>query len=211
MRMRSIGIRRLAGLALCALVAGCGPLISFGESGPAPVLYSLEYGGVPKDQSIGGPIVAVSTPDLLPRLEGQNIAVVLPGNEHTTLGGAEWSGHIGDMVQDYVMRALSSETSGTFVGRASLDVSVECRLGIKLWAMDYVPGDRARDDKVVVSLQMILVRMADSSLLGQQVFTHEATPSTNSPRAIAAAFNEAMMNNAQAYQAWFSAKGSACK
>ncbi len=201
----------LVSLTLCAAVAGCGPLISFGESGPAPVLYSLEYSGAPKSPSMDGPIVAVSTPDLLPRLEGQNIAVVLPENEHTTLGGAEWSGHIGRMVQDYVMQALSSDGNATFVGRASLDVSVDCRLGIKLWAMDYVPGDSAREDKVVVSLQMMLVRMSNSSLLGQQFFTSEAKPVTASPRAIAAAFNDAMMDSAQAYKAWFAATGTRCK
>ena len=192
------------------LVASCGPLISFGDDGPADNIYTLRYAGTVKVGSPAGPIIYVDSPQMAEGLDGHSVSVRLDGNRRTTLAGSSWSAHLSDLVRDYVTLALSVSSDANLVGGGALDIKAGCRLGIKVWAMEYVPGATKSDDKVELSLQFSLVRLADSKLLSHPTFSKTVAVSTPDGNGIIAAFETAMAAAARDYGRWFGAESKAC-
>jgi len=204
------------GLKLCGLLSllfltGCGPLISLGENGPAPRLYSLRYPVLSTEVAAQGPLVYVSSPEMSGALGGKQVTVALDGNENTALDGVKWSADLADMIRDYVSQSLSVQTRATIFGQEALDVQVGCRLGVKVWNLEFTPGERWQDDAVHVSLQFLLVRMADSQLLGQQMFTVTEDVGDKGHANIMDAFNRAMFKTAETYGPWFGQRLEACQ
>jgi len=192
------------------LLASCGPLISFGNDGPADDVYTLHYPGALKNESPMGPIVYVDSPQMVEGLDGQDITVRIEENRRTTLAGSSWSAHLSDLVRDYVTLALGATSDANLVGGGGLDIKAGCRLGTKVWAMDYVPGASAGEDKVELAIQFSLVRLSDSKLLSHPSFTETVEVSASGGRGIVAAFETAMENAARDYGRWFSAESKAC-
>lgn len=202
---------KLSVMGVAALAtAACGPLISFGNDGPADSVYSLRYEGATKSGSPTGPIVYVDSPQMVEGLDGHGIAVRLDGNERTTLAGSSWSAHLSDLVRDYVTLALGDKSEANLVSEGGLDIKAGCRLGIKVWAMEFVPGATTADDTVELSMQFSLVRLSDSQLLSHPTFTETVSVANSDGRGVVTAFSSAMQSAASDYGRWFDAESSAC-
>ena len=192
------------------LLASCGPLISFGDDGPADDVYTLHYEGPLKSESPTGPIIYVDSPQMVEGLDGQSITVRIDQNRRTTLAGSSWSAHLSDLVRDYVTLALGATSGANLVGGGGLDIKAGCRLGTKVWAMDYVPGATPGEDRVELAIQFSLVRFSDSKLLSHPTFSETVHVQAANGHSIVAAFETAMGSAAQKYGRWFNAESNAC-
>jgi ABC-type uncharacterized transport system auxiliary subunit len=192
------------------LVASCGPLISFGDTGPADETYSLKYPASLSETASSGPAIYLDSPRMVNDLDQKSIAVRLDGNQRTVLEGAAWSQHLSDIVRDYVAHAAAAKADVNIVSEGGLDIAVGCRLGVKVWAMEFVPGNTRRDDNVEVALQFSLVKLSTSELLGHPTFTESVPVATASGRAVVDAFSSAMENAAGKYGAWLQEASTAC-
>jgi len=203
---------KMAGVAASAfLVASCGPLISFGDDGPADSIYTLHYGGIVGADSPVGPVVYVDSPQMAEGLDGQGVSVRLDGNQRTTLTGAGWAAHLSDLVRDYVTLALGATSNANMIGVGGLDIKAGCRLGIKVWAMEFVPGLISSEDTVDVAMQFSLVRLSDSKLLSHPTFSQTVNVQSSGGRGIVAAFDAAMAAAARDYSRWFKVESKACE
>lgn len=196
-------------VAASALLASCGPLISFGDEGPADEIYTLRYqGGYPVNAT--GPVVFIDEPTVADSLKGDKVAVALPGNRRSIIDGVRWSAPLADLLRDYMLRALGASSEVRVVGDGGLDIQSSCRLGMKVWEMDYIPGARAGDDKVSVVLEFTLVRLKDNQLLGMPTIAKEVGTRGSGTNAVMAAFNEAMGDAAGDAASWFGKAHEAC-
>jgi len=192
------------------VVAACGPLISLGNDGPADEIYSLRYPGKLETPTAAAPIIYVDSPRLVEGLGGRGVAVRLTGNKRTTLEGAIWATHLSDLVRDYVTHALSNQTKANMVSEGGLDIKAGCRLGTKVWAMEFVPGSSETEDQVEVTLQFSLVRLADSKLLGHPVFSKKSSVRVSDGNGVVTAFNAAMENASHEYSRWLNTQINEC-
>jgi len=194
---------------LFALTA-CGPLISLGNDGPADEVFSLRYPAAFKNASATGPIIYVDGPQLVEGIDGRGVAVRLAGNKRTVLEGAAWAAHLSDLVRDYVIHALASQTNVNLVSEGGLDIEAGCRLGIKVWAMEFVPGKSASEDQVQVAMQFSLVRLADSKLLAHPTFSKNEAVISSDGSGVVAAFNAAMESASHDYSRWLNERAGEC-
>ncbi|MFC4348861.1 ABC-type transport auxiliary lipoprotein family protein [Kordiimonas lipolytica] len=208
--MRQLFRKNALGLvAASALLASCGPLISFGDEGPADEIYTLRYqGSYPASGS--GPVVFIDEPAVADSLKGDKVAVALPGNRRSTIDGVRWSAPLADLIRDYVLRSLAASSEARMVGDGGLDIQSSCRLGLKVWEMDFVPGARAADDKVSVVLEFTLVRLKDNQLLGMPTIAKQVSTRGSGTDAVMAAFHEAMGDAAGDAASWFGKAHEAC-
>jgi len=190
--------------------ASCGPLISFGDDGPADDVFTLRYEGGLKKESPSGPIVYVDSPQMVDGLDGINVAVRLDGNRRTVLAGSSWSAHLSDLVRDYVTLSLSYQSDANMIAEGGLDIKAGCRLGIKVWAMDFVPGRVSSEDQVELVMQFSLVRLSDSKLVSHPTFSNSVGVDMSDGRGVVAAFNKAMNVMANDYGRWFADEHRAC-
>ena len=184
------------------MLSACGPLISFGDDGPADEVYSLRYPGEFSAGMRQGPIIYVDSPIMGDGLDGHEVAVRLAGNQRTSLQGVAWSAHLSDLVRDYVTLALADKTSVNLISEGGVDIKAACRLGIKVWAMEFVPGASAGSDSIDIAIQFSLVRIADSSLLSHPVFSQNVKVNSSDSKGIMQAFNHAMGKAADEYGVW---------
>ncbi len=199
-----------ASLIAVFVVAGCGPLISFGNDGPADDSYTLSY---PKTYDGGKDRLAaiyVDQPLMTGGLGGEEIAVALPGNKRTVLKGVRWVSHISDLLRDYMTQSLRAETNANIVSEGGLDIKVGCRLGVKLWAMEYAPGDRPGEDSINVSLELSLVRLKDANLVGHETFSRTRVVGSDSGQGVVSGFNDALNDIALDYGAWVTSNLEGC-
>jgi len=192
------------------MVAACGPLISFGDDGPPAAIYTLRYEGPIKSETPSGPVVYVDSPRMIEGLDGRDISVRFDDNRRTVLSGSAWSAHLPDLIRDYVTLALGSVSDANMVSEGGLDIKAGCRLGVKVWAMEFVPGQTIAEDKVEVAMQFSLVRLSDSRLLSHPTFRKSVGVSSSGGRGVVAAFSEAMEEAARDYGRWFKVESRAC-
>lgn len=209
-------LRFRKGLALGALLvapftlSACGPLISFGEDGPADTVYSLRYQGGYAPENATGPVVFVDEPSIAEGLNSDKVAVLLGTDRRMTLEGVRWSAPLSDLVRDYVTRALGHGSKARMVGSGGLDIRTNCRLGVKVWAMEYKPGNSVADDMVDVAMEVSLVRLEDSKLLSKPTFIHSVRLNGSGDAAVMGAFNRAMTATATDMTRWFKAQLADC-
>lgn len=200
-----------AGAASCLLLAaGCGPLISFGDDGPADQVYSLDYPAA-GDHSSADTVIYVAEPLMGGGLSGTQVSVVLDNNQRTSLMGVRWNANTTDMIRDYLVRGLSARSGALMLGEGALDVKAGCRMGVKVWDYEYVPGDSAGDDRVDVEIELILVRYLDNALLGQPTFSASETVGGSDGVDVVEGFNRAMASISREAGAWIGQNLEACK
>ncbi|WP_417449846.1 ABC-type transport auxiliary lipoprotein family protein [Kordiimonas sp.] len=205
--------RAVSGFALAATLAlsACGPIISFGDDGPGDSEYSLQYSGDYRSSGDDAPVIYVDEPHMADGLAGQKITVVLPGNKRSSLKGARWSAPLSTLVRDYVARALGDKAGAHMIGEGGLDIHAGCRLGTKVWALEFVPGGNAQADKVEVAMELSLVRLSDSMLVSHPTFTASAPVRGAEGDAVAGAFRAAMADVADDMGRWLKAQVSTCE
>lgn len=192
------------------MLASCGPLISFGDDGPAGDVFTLRYEGAAAKANPTGPVVYVDGPKMAGALDGRNVAVRLDGNRHTALAGAAWSDHLSDMLRDYITLSLAAQSNANMVSEGELDIKAGCRLGTKVWSMEFVPGLTPADDVVEIALQFSLVRLADSHLISHPTFKQTMAVKSSGGRGVVEAFGETMKAVARDYGRWFKEQSPAC-
>lgn len=195
-------------LAASFALASCGPIVSFGDEGPADTIYTLRYQGGYADGN--GPVVYVDEPTVADGLKGEAVAVALPDNQRSTIGGVRWSAPVSDLTRDYFTRSFGSETDALLVGDGGLDIRAACRLGLKVWELEYVPGERAGNDRVSIAIEMSLVRLKDNHLISKTTFSQTPTVAGEGTDAVMAAFNDAMADLSGEAVAWFSGRFAQC-
>lgn len=199
-----------AGAGLSLLLVGCGPLISFGDDGPADTVYTLRYeGGYPEDET-SGPLIYVEEPHFADDLDGRNVAVLLDGDKRTVIDGVAWSSPLAELVRNYMTRALGDGLGATILSEGSLDINATCRIGSKVWALEYVPGAAVADDKVVAVLELSLIRFRDSALVGHTTLQRRISLQGSGDVAVMDAFGSAMAGVADDMRAWFLDAKDAC-
>lgn len=203
-------VSRSVAVSSLLLVAGCGPLISFGDDGPADQIYSLDYPAA-GDHSGAETVVYVAEPLMSGGLSGTQVSVLLDNNQRTSLMGVRWTANTTDMVRDYLVRGLSARSGALMLGEGALDVKAGCRMGVKVWNYEYVPGDTARDDRVDVEIELILVRYLDNALLGQPTFTASEAIGGSDGVDVVDGFNRAMAAISREAGDWVGQHLEACK
>jgi ABC-type uncharacterized transport system auxiliary subunit len=198
----------LLGAAL--LLAGCGPIISFGDDGPVDAIYSLRYeGGFPTDK-VDGPIVYVEEPHFADDLDGRSVSVLLAGNRRSTIDGVAWSSPLSELVRNYITRSLADGLGANIVSEGALDVNSTCRIGSKVWALELVPGRDAAADRVEITIELSLVRFRDSTLIGHPTISRTAKVAGSDDAAVMAAFGKAMAGVSDEMRSWFKGALSGC-
>ncbi len=208
--MRQLFRRNALGLVAASVaLASCGPLVSFGDEGPADEVFTLRYeGGYPASGT--GPVVFMDEPTVADGLNSDKVAVALDGNRRSTIDGVRWSAPPSDLVRDYLVRALADGSDARMVGQGGLDIQATCRLGVKLWEMEFVPGARASDDRVSVALELTLVRLKDNQLIGHPTIVKSPGVGGSGTNAVMAAFSDAMAEAGAEAAAWFKTAHKAC-
>lgn len=203
-------VPRWLALASGLMLAGCGPLISFGDDGPADQIFSLDYPAA-RPHLAGDTIIYVEEPLMSGGLSGTQVSVTLDNNQHTSLMGIRWSANTTDMIRDYLVRGLSSRSGARMLGEGALDVQAGCRMGLKVWAYEYVPGDSSADDTIDVEIEFILVRYLDNGLLGQPTFSASEPVAGSDGTDIVAGFDAAMRSISRQAGDWLQNHLEACK
>lgn len=196
---------------LSVLLGGCGPLISFGDDGPADTIYTLRYEGGYPGSDTDGPLIYVEEPHFADDLDGRNVAVLLDGDKRSVIDGVAWSSPLAELVRNYITRALGDGLGANIVSEGALDINATCRVGSKVWALEYVPGAAVADDKVVAVLELSLVRFRDSALVGHTTLQRRISPQGSGDVAVMEAFSGAMAGLADDMRAWFLDAKDACR
>lgn len=201
-----------AGFLCCGLIllAGCGPLISFGDDGPADDVFNLRYQGGYSANVDSENIIYLEEPLMNQGLSGVDIAVALPGDQRSTLKGVRWAGNSSDLVRDYLVRALSEKSGVKLLGDGGLDVRAGCRMTVKVWSFEFAPGESSRDDTVDVAIEFSLVRYRDGHLVGQRAFNVNTPIDTNQGNSVVAGFREGMSALSGDAADWLAPLGSNC-
>lgn len=202
-------VKPLAAVSILSLAA-CGPLISFGDDGPADQIFGLEYDGARQAGDDLTTLVYMEEPLMSDGLSGTQVSVVLPGSQRTSLMGVRWSTNSADLVRDYLVRGVSSESGIRMLGEGALDVSAGCHMGLKVWAFEFVPGNSAGDDRVDVEIEFSLVRYSDNRLIGQPTFSSSVSIAGSEGVDVADGFDQAMRAISRDAGAWVASTGAAC-
>ena len=196
--------------AMALLLVGCGPIISFGDDGPADDVYSLEYSLNNANTNDTATIIYVEEPLMSDGLGGINVAVALENRKRTNLQGVRWSANSTDLIRDYFVRAIGRMSGTRLLGQGAIDVQAGCRLGIKVWAFEFVPGTNAGDDRVDLEVEFILVRYNDNRLLGQPTFSASPQVVLSDGENIVDAFHDGMTSISSDAGKWLAPLASQC-
>ena len=191
-------------------LVGCGPIISFGDDGPADDVYSLEYGTVTANTSDMATIIYVEEPLMSDGLGGIEVAVALENRKRTNLQGVRWSANSTDLIRDYFVRAIGSMSGTRLLGQGAIDVQAGCRLGVKVWAFEFVPGISVGDDRVDIEVEFILIRYNDNRLIGQPTFSASPQVALSDGENIVDAFHSGMTSVSRDAGNWLAPLASEC-
>lgn len=208
-RFSGLGLRATALSAWVALAA-CGPLISFGDDGPADDVYSLRYDGAYIPPQDGAALIYVEQPLMGDGLGGQTIPVVLENERRTRLQGVAWSANSADLIRSYMVRALSVAPNADFVGEGGLDIEASCYLGLKVWEFEFAPGAVRADDSVHVAIEFSLVRYSDSVLLGRPTYKAVESVSGSETEGVVLAFQRAIASIGRSGRTWVEENAAQC-
>lgn len=210
-KAKTLPVLKAAMMSTALFVAGCGPLISFGDDGPADEVYNLRYDGSYSANIDSEYLVYLEEPLMSQHLSGVDVAVTLSGDKTTTLDGVRWSANSSDLIRDYLVRALSDKSGVKMLGEGGLDVQAGCRMTVKVWSFEFNPAARSRDDAVSVAIEFSLVRYRGSELLGQRAFTVDAPVSGSQSQAVIDGFRSGIRDLASEAAEWLKPLGQACK
>lgn len=204
------GIKTSFGLGMVMAVAACGPLISFGDDGPADEVYSLEYRGGYNSFNASAPRVYLDEPIMAEGLSSRKMSVRLPDFRRSTIASISWSANLSDLVRGYMARAIAARSGVELISEGGLDVNVGCRMAVHVWAFELVPGANPSEDKVNSTIELTLLNVTNGALLGRQTFVTERSVDTSEGAAIARAFNEAIEEASIAMSDWLSPIQAGC-
>jgi ABC-type uncharacterized transport system auxiliary subunit len=203
-------VKTIFATGLLASVAGCGPLISFGDDGPADEVYSLEYKGGYSSFNAAAPRIYLDEPLMAEGLSSRKMSVRLADFRRSTISSISWSANLSDLIRGYMARAIAVQSGIQLIGEGGLDVRVGCRMAVHVWAFELVPGAEASGDKVSSTIELTLLNVINGNLLGRQTFVVEKPIQSSEGVDIAAAFNEAISDSTNKMSEWLGPIQSEC-
>jgi len=192
----------LAGVAALSLLAGCGPLISFGDGEPETV-YTLRTEDLSLDDGTG-PFLFVASPSFSEGLGGRKVAVMLGEYERSTLKDVRWATDAGDLIRDYLVASLRQDTNSRTLGEDGLDVKSRCRLNNYVWSMDFVPGEGG--DQVHLRMETSLLDLFTGAMISRKTFD-ERVDVSGGKMSIMVGFNTAMQSTGTKMASWLNEGG----
>lgn len=196
MKSRSVKLPHLL-LATSFLLSACGPLIEFGDGGPAAALYSIQP-TISGDMATEGLVIYVSEPLLPGESVGNRIAVRTDDFELKFLKGGQWSEPFRMMLHRYLVGALAGNVEAQVVGAGALDVRADCRLTVDFQRFDY----EAKSNAVVAQATARLSSLKSGNLLGNQIINVSADVSSDRREKIVAGYDQASGKVASALSLW---------
>ncbi len=208
------GIKAVKYLMLAGVVfslSACGPLISFGNDGPADEVYTLAYNGTYSVFNAAAPRIYLDEPLMAEGLASRKMSVRLPDFRRSTISSISWSANLSDLIRGYMARSIAVKTGAQLISEGGLDVKVGCRMAVNVWAFELVPGESQVDDKVSSTIELTLLNVTNGALLGRQTFVVEKQVNSVEGVAIAAAFNEAIEESSVTMSEWLLPIQSGCQ
>lgn len=180
----------LVALALAVPLAGCGGL--FVTRAPPVLTYTpADPTDAPLAPRVDG-VLVVARPDAGPGLDSDGIAVALPGHRLDVLSGARWSAPVPELVQAYLVRALSARGGFRAVVSDRSAFTGEFLLQTEVRAFTAEYAARGEPPRIRVWLHGELGRAHERSLLASVEATGEAQATEDRQAAVIAAFEVAL-------------------
>ena len=191
-------------LPLVLLLAGCGPLVKIGESGPAPLRFTLAAEAV--DQTpVNLPMLRVEDLETPAELGVNRLAVRVGTQEVRYLGGAIWTDKPARLLRALIAERLRGASSNAIVGPGQMDLAPSWKLSGRLIAFQAQAGSGPAD-RVEIATEMMLLR--GPSLIASRRFSASAPAISDRPADLAAASNKAANQVAGEIAAWVIAEAA---
>lgn len=152
-------------LLVSTIVAGCGPLVKFGDSSPPSQLFTLAY------QPPGNPIVTkpidcirLEALDMPSELARDRIAVRVGVQQVQYIKDARWSGAPGEMLGSLLSEGLHLAGAASVLTAHQIDLACSLRLVGHVQQFAIFDGERAK-----VQVEFMLVASKGNRILGSQV------------------------------------------
>ena len=173
----------------CLLLSGCGGLLKSHEV-PALTYTPAMHAAEPLKALVS--VLVVARPEAAPGLDSDSITVALPDRRLDRLAGARWSAPVPELVQDYLVRYLSSRTGWRAVvsDRSAFTGTYLLQTDIRAFSAQY--AQRGQPPRVQVWLHGELGRSLDRQLLTSIDATAEAQATEDRQSAVVAAYEAAL-------------------
>jgi cholesterol transport system auxiliary component len=197
-------VRNNLTLALVLLLAGCGPLVKIGESGPAAQRFTLA--ATPSDGApVALPMLRVEEFEAPAELAVNRLAVRVGAQEVRYLAGAVWTDKPARLLRGLISERLRQISTNAIVGPGQLDLSPNWTLSGRLIAFQ-AKASSGPADAVQVSTELLLLR--DAKLIARRRFWAEAAAASDRPADLAAASNRAANQLADEVTSWVIAQAA---
>lgn len=202
-------MKKMGSLVSILMISACSQVLPFGSKPERT--FSLRYEGDISALPTGGPIVFLDEPLMAEGLGGRTFAVEIEGRERTILKDARWSSSLSDLVRSYFERLLGASSKAQIIGEGGLDVRAGCRLSLRVWSFQLVPGrSRSEDDRVSVSFEAGLVHLSKGDLLARQLFASDTIVEGNDAVNVVDAYHGVLEKLGGDMVDWFNAALPAC-
>ncbi len=180
---------KLALLAV-ALLTACGPLVSIGDSGPAPQRFALALAQGNAEPMQALPSVRVEELDAPAELANARMAVRIGAQEVRYVTGGVWTDRPSRMMRGLLGEALRARSTGLILSGAQNDLVPAYRLTGRLIAFQAdAPGGVAT--QVSVRSEQLLILAKTGAVIATSRFEESAPASSDRPADLAAAANVA--------------------
>jgi cholesterol transport system auxiliary component len=188
------------------LLAACGPLVTIGDSGPAPQRFALALAADNSSvQALPLPSLRVEELESPAELANARMAVRIGAQEVRYVKGGVWTERPARMMRGLIGEALRQRSTGLIVSGTQVDIVPAYRLTGRLIAFqaDAAGGLATR---VLVRSEQLLIATKTASVEASRHFEASAPASSDRPADIAAAANTAANLVAAQTAAWVSAE-----
>lgn len=176
-------------LAALLVLASCGPLVSLGNDGPPPALFTLPSGSAAAPEGSGPPAFAsirVEEMEPGPELRSERIAVTATDVGVQYLTGARWVDGPQVLLQRSLIDAFARWGEVTALGSTNLEVPTDVRLTgrIERFHLDVSQGAPT----VQLAVQTLMIKTRGGTILGSRRFEASAPAASAKPEDVARAF-----------------------
>jgi cholesterol transport system auxiliary component len=193
-------------VASVALLAACGPIVSFGGDGPPPRQFNLAYSAAPNDAKALPGVLLVDELGATAELRGQRMAMRVSAQEVQYLNGAQWSDRPARLLRGLIEDAARQAPGAAVLGPSNIDLRIAFRLTGTVQRFDVVVDGPKR--QAVIVLDAILANQRPSRLIASRRFEAKADAAADTPAAVAAALNMAANDLARDVAAWAGTQAS---
>lgn len=185
-------------LALCLLLAACGPLVKIGESGPAPQRFTLQVADK-EATPLALPVIRVEEFDAPAELAPNRMAVRVGEQEVRYVTGAIWTDRPARLLRAAIAERLRRLSSNAVIAGQGLELVPTWRIAGRLTQFQAsTRGGIA--GPVRVGVELMLLR--GNNLVASQRFEAGADAASDRPADLAAAFNRAASDVTLAAADW---------